>query len=271
MLFRSYVASQAGNYAVTVDVNGCTATDAVQVSVLPQPVVGLGPDRSICAGATVVLDATTPGATYLWQDGSTQATYVASQAGNYAVTVDVNGCTATDAVIVELIPIPFMEVDNAPLLCVDGELVLEVITNVEEVIWGDGEAGPVRTIVGPGSYNVTVVNACGTLSEEVVVRLDACACEVHVPNAFTPQDDGVNDMFSPISNCVMENTTLYIHDRWGHLLFTGNDGGLAWDGRHYRNGELVQNGVYIWSVVTTLVDGPLRNTRSLRGHVVVVR
>src|SRR6185436_9533401 len=85
-----------GTYDVQVTLGTCVASDDIHVTVNPIPVVDLGADAALCNGDQLVLNATTPGASYLWQDGSTAATFTASDTGTYDVDVTVNGCTTND-------------------------------------------------------------------------------------------------------------------------------------------------------------------------------
>ncbi|MCY1636783.1 hypothetical protein, partial [Marinifilum sp. D737] len=72
---QSITVSTSGNYSVVVtDSNGCSATDDVNVTVHPNPVVDLGTDQETCAGGTITLDAGNAGASYLWSNGATTQT-----------------------------------------------------------------------------------------------------------------------------------------------------------------------------------------------------
>ena len=84
----------------------CNNTDSINVTVNPFPVVDLGPDVSICQGNDTLLDATTAGASYLWQDGvSSTATFSAQNAGLYWVDVTLNNCTSRDSLNLRLNPV----------------------------------------------------------------------------------------------------------------------------------------------------------------------
>ena len=92
--------NKAGTYLTTLkSVNGCDSVVTLNLTV--NPGVSLGPDRTICAGDSVLLE---PGsyASYLWQDNSTGPAYVVTTPGTYWVTVtDQNGCTTSDTVVVK--------------------------------------------------------------------------------------------------------------------------------------------------------------------------
>src|SRR5690606_7226198 len=73
--------ADGGIYWLDVTLNGCVARDSIAPTAAPLPVVSLGNDTAICAGSTLVLDPAVPGATYLWQDGSTASTFPVPTAG----------------------------------------------------------------------------------------------------------------------------------------------------------------------------------------------
>jgi len=71
-----------------------------------------------------------------------------------------------------------------------------------------------------------------------------------VPNAFTPDGDGKNDVFFPITaDMVDEEHELMIFDRWGQLVFETKDARQGWDGRHLNGGEILPQGVYVWRLI----------------------
>lgn len=91
-----------GDYWVHVYAAQCMGRDSVNVQFFDQPSVGLGGDVAACAGDSVRLDASTPGATYLWSDGSTGPTWSGMDAGEVWVQVAVGPCTASDTVSVSV-------------------------------------------------------------------------------------------------------------------------------------------------------------------------
>jgi gliding motility-associated-like protein len=79
--------------------NGCTASDSINIIHYNDPVVSLGNDVILCIGVARVLQTTTPFQNYLWQNGSVQNTFTASQPGTYSVKVtDGNSCTGSAAI-----------------------------------------------------------------------------------------------------------------------------------------------------------------------------
>lgn len=96
--------TSSGTYSITVTNSfGCTDDTSVNVSVVANPVVDLGPDQIIVQGQQLVLDPGTPGLSYLWSTGATTATLTVQAMGTYSVTVtNASGCTGTDAINVEV-------------------------------------------------------------------------------------------------------------------------------------------------------------------------
>jgi gliding motility-associated-like protein len=105
---RTITVTTPGTYWVeTRNFTGCLARDSVEVrpSALV-PVVDLGPDRTLCEGDSVILQALNPGGTYRWQDGSRFPTFTAKQAGIYWVDVTLGDCTLRDSVRISVLPKP---------------------------------------------------------------------------------------------------------------------------------------------------------------------
>lgn len=112
---QTRVISAAGTYYVRLTaLDGCIGVDTFVLSLRPLPVVDLGPDREICLGQTTTFDAGHPGATYLWDDGSTMQTRTVDTAGSYEAQVtDIYGCMGVDNVNVGMKDIPMVSGINA--------------------------------------------------------------------------------------------------------------------------------------------------------------
>lgn len=114
----TFTAQSSGIYAVTVtDTEGCTATDEIELTFGTSPEADLGHDISICEDSSASFDATYPGATYLWPDGSTGATYTTSEPGLVWVELSLGDCTDTDSVFVNFNPPVAIQIDFTDLIC----------------------------------------------------------------------------------------------------------------------------------------------------------
>lgn len=166
----SILATSSGSYSVTVT-NMCgIATDAIQLTVVDYPTVDLGNDTLICDGTSILLNATFPGANYLWHDASVGPTYSASSPGTYSVAVS-NMCgTASDDVDVGILPLPVVDLGPDTAVCAGESADLFAVgQHVSTYLWDNGSTLPNRSVVQPGTYSVIVANACGTHEDSVAV------------------------------------------------------------------------------------------------------
>ena len=169
----TFTVSTAGTYSVTVDSGTCSVFEDIVVSFDPPPVYTLGPDIVECQGNPVLLDATTAGATYSWQDASTSPTYSPTITGTYWVDVTLGACTLRDSVDVTFQPIPVVDFGPDTTLCTGDVLVLDAtLGGTATYLWQDASTNPTFSVTGPGTYNVTVDSGACQVFEEIIVSYD---------------------------------------------------------------------------------------------------
>jgi gliding motility-associated-like protein len=115
----------------------------------------------------------------------------------------------------------------------------------------------------PGTYAV-VVNNMGCIGVDSI-SVQFIDCSVMVPNAFSPNGDGLNDLFKAVYNMTPVEFELRIYNRWGQLLFATNDPLDGWDGV-YKN-KPCELGSYAW-VCTYRTEGP---SQLLKGNLTLLR
>lgn len=167
----SLVATTTGTYWVDVTENGCTARDSVEVLLAPQPSVDLGPDEQLCDGDVLVLNATFPGASYLWQDGSTASTFQVVTTGTVHVTVDLNGCTASDTASFIVLPNPVIDLGADTTICAGNTVPLDATwPGADAYLWQNGTTSATNAAASTGTYWVDVTeNGCTTRDSIAVV------------------------------------------------------------------------------------------------------
>ena len=143
---------------------GCeSARQAVTATVNTLPAISLGNDTAICQGDNLVLNATTSGVTYLWDDASTGATRTVAAAGIYHITVtDANTCTGSDTITIAVNSLPVVSIGADTSIC-DGDIVtLDAGNAGGSYLWDDASAAQTRAISTDGTYSVMVtdVNGC---------------------------------------------------------------------------------------------------------------
>lgn len=260
----TYDVTQQGIYFVEVTVNNCTGHDTVIVNFNPLPVVDFGNDTTLCDGDVLILDASNAGATYLWQDNSTNSTFTVMQSGTYSVDVDLNGCLASSTINVTYSAGPTVDLGPDLELCEGEVALLDPITMANNFFWQDSSTAATFTVVETGTYWVMVDDGCGTATDSVEVLVEFCNIALEMPNVFSPNGDSYNDLFVPMEMEGINSATLFIYNRWGKLLFEGNDLLQGWDGNF--EGNPCSDGTYYWIVHFTdrnEVDGVLKGSLTL--------
>ncbi len=262
--------SGPGTFTITLIVadSVCYSSDTSIVTVILQEsmAINLGPDQLICDGVSATLDAGVSGLTYSWNTQETTQTIVADVAGTYWVVVSDGVCEVSDTVQVQIAPdIDLGYVDE---LCVGQRLVLDPGVPAQSYLWNTGATTQQIEVMLGGEYTFTLVDSFGCIRTDTVTVIESeNSTEVFVPNAFTPNGDGVNDIWYPVGEG-MEDFELQIFTRWGELIFTSNSTDVGWDGTF--KGDAAQNGVYVykmWYINTCIGSDFVQKF----GHIVLVR
>jgi len=198
--------------------------------------------------------------------------------GNYNVSLsvtDANGCSATSSsVMINVYTVPVASFSANPTTTdIDNSSVQ--FTNLSTPganMWSFGDGGtsiltnPSHTYNNIGYYNVqltvTTFAGCQAVATGIIHIKDIYS--FWVPNAFTPNDSGVNDYFYPV---VMgyKSYTMLIFNRWGEQIYSGTQEG-KWDGT-YKN-ERVKDDVYVWKIDVIDLDGV---HHEYVGHVTIIK
>ena len=135
----------------------------------PLPLVNLGPDRSICAGTSTVLNAMNSNSTYVWSTGATSSSISASTAGTYSVQVT-NACgTSRDTIQIGVINTPTVYLGPDTLICQNSVLQLRADSADVSYLWSTGSTSQSINVVVPGTYSVTVSNTCGAATDLITI------------------------------------------------------------------------------------------------------
>ena len=176
----SLAVTQTGVYWLELTSASCTASDTVNVIVNSPPIISLIPDTMICDGELLLLDASHPNATYLWQDGSSDSTFIVSQTGSYWVEGTLNGCTATDSVYVTVNPLPMIYLGVDTAICEGDTLMLDATTINASYMWNDGDTNAVYSVFQAGTYWVDLtVDGC-TERDSIDIELEVCTSIHHI-------------------------------------------------------------------------------------------
>jgi len=158
----------------------------------------------------------------------------------YSVTI--NSCTDSSQQFTLVYPGPTANLPEDSTLCKREILELAVNSWQSKFVWDNGSTLHTRRIVKPGQYYVTVSNICGVRSDTINVHFRDINCRFYLPTAFTPNRDGLNDRYRPITYNVDEMTFI-IYNRWGEKIYEGNISDPGWDGTYM--GHDAQSGSYV--------------------------
>jgi gliding motility-associated-like protein len=261
-------ASPGGNttYQVTATIGRCKATDDVIITTVPYPGANAGADTAVCFKTSAQLHASIKGNSFTWSptsslDNPNSLNPVASPANttSYILTVlDNIGCPkpGRDTVMVTVYPKVNAFAGNDTSVVVNQPLLFNA-TGGESYSWSPRTSLSTDDIHNPiGIYNgsfdsityrvmVTDENNC-TDSAFVTVKIFKTNPQIFVPTAFTPNNDGKNDVFRPIAVGILNIEYFRVFNRWGELVFSTTTNGKGWDGK--IAGKEQATGTFVWVV-----------------------
>lgn len=232
---------------------GCDSVVITNLIVWEKPKPKLGTDRNICEGQNIILN---PGSfnNYLWQDLSTTPQYRVSAPGIYLVTVTNQfNCKASDRIIIRnSIPQPANFLPNNQELC-SGQVLKLHIPGFKSYMWNTGDESSKIEIRKAGNYYLTVTNFDNCAGIDSLTIREVNCIPIGIPNAFTPNNDGKNDYFTPTINVEIQNYQLHIYNRVGQLVYQTKNQGQGWDGR--SKNQQIETGNYIYQISFSNVEG----------------
>jgi|GEM_PF-709455 len=277
-LFRSNL--PAGTYTVSVrDDNNCRIEQTFNIREPERLEVTLNTTYDVdCENQELVgvawVDITGGSGEYkiFWNNGDMDVTETLFyQDGELSVMVyDENGCFAEAMMMVEM-PLAFTDADflyTIISLGQTGEILVNdpvqfldrTLGNVITWEWdfGDGtrsnEQNPIHTYSRPGTYTITLttLDVLGCMSSHSVIVEVESSYRIMIPNAFTPNGDGLNDTFIPQMRGIKE-FEMHIFNKWGELIYsTFNRDDSGWDGT--LRGTMSPNGNYVYKIVFKAED-----------------
>jgi len=142
------------------------------------------------------------------------------------------------------------------------------VRHADSYRWSSGAITPYFIPDTAGVYTLTATNYCGSDQSTYTVKLWDCDHCLFVPNAFTPNNDNLNDEFRVRLNCPMRLFDIKVYNRFGQVVYSSNAFHAGWDGKF--NGMDVEVGTYMWEIRYT---PDLANAHELRmkGDVTVIR
>lgn len=281
-------------YVVGEDINGCIARDTIVVQVLENGILSEIPDAMVCDISShslsshssfidtyqwgVIVDgvATDLSDNMMYQGTNTQElNMIDVEAGVHEFYLEMEGLCGNElSDTVELTvheSTPFDELQDTTL-CIHEANVLFADVPGNNIVWNDGTQGQQFSPTSSGLYYVSFqepYTGC-EVSDSLFVEMEDCIdnCVVVLPSGFSPNSDGVNDIFRTVNTCDegFSYYSLTIYDRWGGLVYKTDSADEGWDGS--KQGSKSALGVYVYNLSYTKEFS--NETEYVKGNVTLV-
>lgn len=237
-------------YSVTTQTNGF---DPFEVSAMDLKIADYSRTQNVvCEAVTSCCTEPVPvmtqyvdicnGTTYALPDGQ-----VTKETGNYyALLKTAEGCDSIRFYQLKVHKDP-KELELQAEDCFENKdsVVLQASSGYTNYQWMNGSSvpAPTFTVYHPGVYWVSTSNICGTATDSIEI-FERCDFPIYMPDAFTPNGDGLNDVFGVPPQNHNRLVSLTIYNRWGQVIFRTNQIKEGWDGRYLS--QPVSAGIYIY-------------------------
>ncbi|MFZ6050685.1 T9SS type B sorting domain-containing protein [Halocola ammonii] len=267
------VINEPGVYEVTWVADGeCAVTEEIEVEIADGPLLSLEGPEGLCEGDTAIIEATGEEGSINWSDGSSGQTLQVNNPGVYNATLTApSGCVTSKSIEIDPLLTPVLSLRDT-VKCQGDDAVITIQSYNSDVFWPEFSENNTALISQPGIYEVIGSNSCGTTSGFVNVEDEDCDCSVFVPNAFSPDSDGINEVFKPIFSCTPQEYQLKIFDRWGQLVFQTAEFQKSWNGSGSAGSDyFAPNGVYTYQIEYDNPKRPAEDLQVLTGHLTLIR
>jgi len=261
---------------IGTDANSCVNTATTNIAINATPTLSITGAVTVCGGQPITLTASGAN-TYTWAGGANTATNTVSPTTNTTYTVtgtNANNCsgTAVQTVTVNTLPNVLINGGTALLNITSGSSVTLDASGGATYQWLSSNVSctTCASITESPSANTeycvtgTAANTC-TNSACINISITELCGTVFIPDAFSPNGDGQNDVFLVYGKCITA-LSMQIYDRWGNKVFETTNLTTGWDGNY--NGSMMNTGTYIYQASYTLNSGV---TDKVKGNLILMR
>lgn len=268
-------------YVLSVNNYCYNKADSVLITVWPLPTLVLDDVDSVCFRSSITLNVA-GASTYVWDTdstltGNTTATpTVAPLTPTYYYVngTSIYGCVNRDSILVEIMPLPYVEAGNDTIIWRETPALLQGVTDGVSFFWNpetDLETPKLLTTVSRTMksqvYYLYATSDFGCNNYDSIRVIVEVVTLLDLPTGFSPNGDGINDEFHIVRWLNIQKLKEFaVYNRWGELVFRTNDLNEGWDGT-FRNREQPMS-TYVWVAVALTKD----NEEIIRkGNVTLVR
>lgn len=235
-----FTISAVSNFTANVlGANGtCSSSASAYIDVLSPPIISVN-NATICSGQSATLFVSGANS-YTWNNGTSGTVNIVNpvQTSTYSVVGYSMPCNSTSSASVIVNPLPNI-VLNSINTCLGKPLILNSAGGTNYVWNGPDNFTsnsatvtiPVTNLLHSGNYTINVIdnNGCSN-RQSLFVEINKCACEVFIPEGFSPNNDGAHDAF--VVSCIEnKEASVQIFNRWGNLVYTIDKYNNDWSGK----------------------------------------
>lgn len=239
-----------GTYVVKVRNRLCTIFDTAIITHI-ETGLELGNDTFYCGDVDRWLRPKKDYASYVWHDFAEVIEYHATTPGKKKLTITTKeGCIESDSVYITQYPQIDGGLGNDTTICISSVITLIACDSMKSYLWNTGSTGRSIKVVNAGLYKVTIMdkNSCVIAdSINITEKADALPIDMFMPNAFSPNDDNVNETYP--GNKYGDPGSAYmlrLYNRWGEKIFESESPSIEWDGK--IKGDMAPQDVYVYYV-----------------------
>lgn len=254
---------------VKVSFGGCYLTDSLAIEVNEaKKSVNIGNDTMLCPGKSITLKTGYKFKSYQWQDGSNLDSLVVTQPGKYWVMVS-DSCNNIFSDTIEIKPFDsYLQLNYPQAICQNDTAIISLPSTLYNYSWQPAASAQLQNLqwrlypTGTTIYNITGERMPGcTISDTVLVMVKECPEYMFFPNAFTPNDDGINDIYKPGYSGRLLIFELTIFNRYGQPVFKTKDAATGWNGR-FKNSKPLP-GSYVWICRYQFSNKPVKEEKGM--------
>lgn len=260
---------EPGIYTLVAFEGECSGSRQIQVNQIPHQLVALPDSIIVCEFPAYISTNINSAQFYQWSNGDQTNEATINDTGIYSVFVTDNGCPSSDEIYVSFLALPEISINNNLVVLCEGdqEIITASIFNHDTYFWENGQENLEIIVSAQGTETLYASNFCGTTNAIVEVIVEDCEHNLFIPNAFTPNEDGVNDLFE-IMAVNFTDTELWIYNRLGELVYYTNDVNQKWNGSGQSGEYYAHPEVFVFKFKGNTI---LNKTIEQTGHVTVIR
>jgi gliding motility-associated-like protein len=261
---------------------------AGEVTIYEPPEIILAESKTVCEGQSLSLmsiaTGNQPPLTFRWiyPTGDTTNSdpfifsFTQANAGNYTLlATDIMGCTDAQTIRVDISNIPVAAFHVLDTITAPDGYLLSAGSGFSSYLWNTGDTTESIVVNTEGMYFVKMESTAGCVgTDSIYIRFlsnEIPSSGIFIPNAFTPDNDGLNDTFTAIATCdYIAEFKMLVFDRWGGEIFESDDIFKGWDGT--KNGNPCPGDAYVYKIIFSSYSVYGEQPRQVRhGAVMLVR